>query len=967
MRSLRRLFILFLAGFAGCLTAAAATNTTLTVTAAGNPVTSVASGTVVTLTAQVNAGAVTTGLVNFCDATAAHCTDVHILGSAQLASAGLAVFSFVPGIGAHSYNAVFVGTSSNAGSLSNTASLTVTGGLFATTTNIAQFSGEQGNYTIAATLTGIDFTTAPTGSLALLDTSNNNASIATVPLGTLTPGGIFTIQGIANSLDANTTQVIVAGDFNGDGKPDIAIANANNTVSVLLGKGNGTFTAGSNPATSNAPVGMVVADFNGDGKLDLATVNSDSSITVLLGNGDGTFTAAASQQSVTGNVLAVADVNGDGIPDLIVGGSSPTDAIHPFNITTLLGKGDGTFSTSSQKFSELSGNFLIALGDFNGDGKQDIALAAPSPSNNANSFNGLFAILLGNGDGTFSAGSFTAQVGGVPTSIAVADFNLDGKPDVVVQTIDQPVILTGYVGGATVLLGNGDGTFTTPTGGVLAGAASWIAVADFNQDGKPDIAQALGGGQNYGTGGVNVGYGNGDGTFTAGPTSSFIPNVSGQAITTADFNGDGFPDLGALGTNGSATLLYEQTYTANVSFSNLDPAGTGTHQIEASYPGDSNYNSSLSSTVALLFGNPVIVVSPVTLPTATATVPYTQTLTATGGTPPYHYQVASGTPPLGLTLTTAGVLSGITGPGGTVSFTVAVTDSTAGAPNSTSITYALNVLPIDVFVAPTMLPNGAVGVTYNQALTICCGGPPYTFTQQGLPAGLSMSSAGVISGTPTASGTFNVAVSVSEASAFGTQFGYQTYTLTIAPPPPTFTFAAGSATSATVTAGANATYPLSLTPLNGFNAAVTLSCSGLPNEAECSFSPSSPITPSGTAAVTIMLTVSTSEPATSNKATSLPRRAFDNFGRIFSAASLAALFLIRMPRRFRGGSRVLSIAILGILSVGMLSSCGGGNSGQTTPAQSLTPAGAYTFKVTATQQAATAPLSQTTQLTLIVD
>jgi len=799
----------------------------------------------------------------------------------------------------------------------------------------------------------------------LLDTSNNNASIATMPLGTLTPGGTFTIQSIANSLDANTTQVIVAGDFNGDGKPDVAIANGNNTVSVLLGKGDGTFTAGSNPATSNAPVGMVVADFNGDGKLDLATVNSDSSITVLLGNGDGTFTAAAPQQSVTGNVLAVADVNGDGIPDLIVGGSSPTDAVHPFTITTLLGKGDGTFSTSSQKFSELSGNFLIALADFNGDGKQDIAIAAPSPSNNANSFNGLFAILLGNGDGTFTAGSFTAQVGGLPTSIAVADFNLDGKPDVVVETIDQPVILTGYVGEASVLLGNGDGTFTPVTGGGLLGAASSIAVADFNQDGKPDIAQALGGGQNYGTVGVNVGYGNGDGTFTAGPTSLFTPNA-GQAITTADFNGDGFPDLGALGTNGSATLLYQQTYTANVSFSNLDPAGTGTHQIEASYPGDSNYNPSHSSTVALLFGNPVIVVSPVTLPAATDTVPYTQTLTATGGTPPYHYQIASGTPPFGLTLTTAGVLSGIIGTGGIVSFTVTVTDSAAGTPNSTSITYALNVLPIDVFVAPTLLPNGTVGVAYNQALTICCGGPPYTFTQQGLPAGLSMSSAGVISGTPTASGAFNVAVSVSEASAFGTQFGYQTYTLTIAPAPPTFTFAAGSATSATVTAGANATYPLSLTPLNGFNAAVTLSCSGLPNEAACSFSPSSPITPSGTAAVTITLAVSTSEPATSSNVTSLPRRAFDNFGRIFSAVSLAALFLIRMPRRFRDRSRGLRIAILGILSVGLLSSCGG-NSSQTNPPQSLTPAGTYTFKVTATTQVATTPVSQTTQLTLIVD
>lgn len=966
MRSLRRLSTLFLVAVASCLTAMAATNTTLTVTAAGNPVTSVASGTVVTLTAQVNAGAVTTGLVNFCDATAANCTDVHILGSAQLTSVGLAVFSLVPGIGAHSYNAVFVGTSSNAGSVSNTASLTVTG-LYPTTTSIAQFSGEQGDYTIAATLTGIDFTTAPTGSLSLLDTSNNNASIATMPLGTLTPGATFTTQGIPNSLDTNTTQAIVAGDFNGDGKPDVAIANGNNTVSVLLGKGDGTFTAGSNPATSNSPAAIVAADFNGDGKLDLATVNSDNSITVLLGNGDGTFTAAAPQQSVSGDFLAVADVNGDGIPDLIVAGSPPGQTVQPFTITTLLGKGDGTFSTSSQNFTELGSSVYIALADFNGDGKQDIAVAGSSLSNNENSFNGVVAFLLGNGDGTFTAGSFTAQVSGIPTSIAVADFNLDGKPDVVVETIDQPTILTGYVGEGLVLLGNGDGTFTTAKSAPL-GPASWIAVADFNQDGKPDIAQALGAGQGYGTVGVNVEFGNGDGTFTAGPTSSFPPNFYGQAITTADFNGDSIPDLGALGKTGSATLLYELTETATVSFSNLNPAGTGTHQIEASYPGDSNYSSSLSSTVALLFGNPVIVVSPVTLPPATATVPYTQTLTATGGTPPYRYQIASGTPPVGLTLTTAGVLSGTLATGGIVPFSVMVTDSTAGTPNSTSIAYALNVLPLAVFVDPALLPNGTVGVAYNQALTGCCGAPPYNFTQQGLPAGLSMSSAGVISGTPTASGTFNVAVSVSEPTANGTLYGYATYTLTIAPapppPPPTFTFSA-SATSATVTAGANATYPFSLTPLNGFNAAVALSCSNLPSSAACTFSPSSPITPSGTAAIAITLTVSTSQPPTANKAT-LVHRALDNYGRIFSAASLAALFLIRIPRRFRGGSRVLRIAILGILSVGMLSSCGR-NSSPTPPPNSLTPAGTYTFNVTATQQSTTTSSPQTTPLTLIVN
>jgi hypothetical protein len=160
---------------------AAATTTTLAVTSAGSPVTSVSSASMVTLTATVGAGstAVTAGQVNFCDATAAYCEDIHILGSAQLTSAGTAVLNFIPGIGSHSYKAVFAGTSSNAKSASNASPLQVTGS-FASTNTIAQ-SGVAGNYTLTATVAG-QGPLAPTGTVSFLDTSNANSSLGTAAL-----------------------------------------------------------------------------------------------------------------------------------------------------------------------------------------------------------------------------------------------------------------------------------------------------------------------------------------------------------------------------------------------------------------------------------------------------------------------------------------------------------------------------------------------------------------------------------------------------------------------------------------------------------------------------------------------------------------------------------------------------------------------------------------------------------------
>jgi hypothetical protein len=204
-------------GVPQALAAASATTTTLSLASAGKAVTSVESGTLITLTATVKASTtpVTLGQVNFCDATAVHCTDIHILGTADLTNSGTAVVKLTPGVGSHSYKAVFVGTTGNATSVSSVSKLTVTG-TFPTTTAIAS-SGQQGDYTITATVGSTGGTVSPTGTLSLLDTSNSKAVLGKA---TLSPG----ISGLSfytfSSPATGTEPVSVAtGDFNGDGKP----------------------------------------------------------------------------------------------------------------------------------------------------------------------------------------------------------------------------------------------------------------------------------------------------------------------------------------------------------------------------------------------------------------------------------------------------------------------------------------------------------------------------------------------------------------------------------------------------------------------------------------------------------------------------------------------------------------------------------------------------------------------------
>ncbi len=583
--------------------------TTLAVTSGGSPVTSVNWPSVVKLTATVTSGttAVTTGTVNFCDATATYCTGIHLLGTAQLTSAGTAAINLQPGIGSHSYIAKFVGTSSYETSSSSLSQLTVTGS-YPTTTTILGTSGSAGDYTLTAQVAAMgDNTVAPTGTVSIVDTSNAN-----VVLGTASLSGATAALALANASTPGTGNFpyfVAVGDFNGDGIPDLAVINLyDSTVTILLGTGGGAFQPAPNsPITvGRGTISVAVGDFNGDGIPDLAVVNStDNTVAILLGNGDGTFRAAPNSPitGVSSFCVVVGDFNGDGKLDLIVPNGN--------TVTVLLGNGDGSFTPAATSSATL-GNLpdSAAVGDFNGDGKPDLAVA--------NYHDGTVSILLGNGDGTFTEAPYSpVTVGNGPRPIALVDSRGIGKLDL--------VTLNSYT--VAILLGNGDGTFQPPA--TIVGTSSVpvgsFAVGDFNEDGIPDLAVGLGYyffGTYYNA--VSILPGDGTGAFgvtnnDGGISLSFSPGY----IAAADFNGDGIPDLAVANvSNNTLSILQTSLETATATATGIAPVGSGTHNVDASYGGGSTGNASFAASVSattplMTVADIVSAISPLIGPTGT--------------------------------------------------------------------------------------------------------------------------------------------------------------------------------------------------------------------------------------------------------------------------------------------------------------------------------------------------------------
>jgi hypothetical protein len=412
--------------------------------------------------------------------------------------------------------------------------------------------------------------------LAVANSSSNN-------VGVLLGNGDGTFQAAVHYAVGSGPRSVAVGDFNGDGKPDLAVANSDfisgiGSISVLLGNGDGTFQAAVNYASGSGPNSVAVGDFNGDGKLDLA-VTTSSSISVLLGNGDGTFQAAVHYAAGSGPVfVAVGDLNGDGKSDLAVANSSSN------NVSVLLGDGDGTFQ-AAVNYAAGSAPRSVAVGDFNGDGKPDLAVANSSSNN--------VSVLLSNGDGTFqAAGNYAA--GSAPRSVAVGDFNGDGKPDLAVANDGSNDV--------SVLLGNGDGTFQAAVNyNYAAGPGpSSVAVGDFNGDGKPDLAVTNSG---YNSS-IGVLLGNGDGTFQA--AVSYAAGSAPRSMAVGDFNGDGKPDLAVANGSGISVLLGngDGTFEAAVNYATgSDPHSVAVGDFNGDGKPDLAVANQSSSNVSVLLGN----------------------------------------------------------------------------------------------------------------------------------------------------------------------------------------------------------------------------------------------------------------------------------------------------------------------------------------------------------------------------
>ena len=383
--------------------------------------------------------------------------------------------------------------------------------------------------------------------------SDNVSILLSTSIGTFVQGTGF--------VTGSSPRSLALADFNHDGFLDLTVG-ASLSVSVLLGTIGGSFRGiPITPVDFNPAQGIATGDFNGDGKTDMAVSDAGGAIS-LLGNGSGGFIRAGHFGFAPSGFISAADLNGDNRPDLITasGGAGST-------VGVMLGVGNGTFGSQRNFPIGSSGGSptSIATGDFNGDGKIDVATSNYGAAN--------VTVLLGDGTGGLLAPTATPIFGQTPF-VATGDINNDGNIDLIAAR--------KFFASSALLLGDGAGHFTAaPNSPISTGQdPQAIAIDDFNGDGNADLAvanQASGGSQPN----VSLLFGTGQGTFS-NPISYRVP-APPTSVTVSDLNSDGHPDLAV--TNGVISVLLND--------------GTGVFGLATNFPGGASpiFLSALMPTV----------------------------------------------------------------------------------------------------------------------------------------------------------------------------------------------------------------------------------------------------------------------------------------------------------------------------------------------------------------------------------
>jgi len=622
------------------------------------------------------------------------------------------------------------------------------------------------------------------------------------------------------------TSPLLAGDFNNDGKLDIVGA-VGEVVYVMLGNGDGTFQSahGTVGPTGSTITGLNVADVNGDGKLDVVLTGSKSSTTsfvaVMQGNGDGSFQAPI-ETDFSGVHFPSRPISADFNGDGVLDLAYATAT----GIQTLLGNGDGTFHMGPSSPLNQIGLNVPAIGDFNNDGKLDLVVAVYDPFTTGLEFVG---VMLGNGDGSFGtlnpvSGTAASFASGITAS--VADFNNDGKLDIATGIETAGATIQGFI---QISMGNGDGTFQAASSVPNVNSVTApILLGDFNGDGNLDLA----------TGGF-IYTGQGDGTF---------PNSQGSTtalpyVLAGDFNGDGRLDVinGAVTTSGGTTLTQFGLYLqlppqpdfkgiAAPFSSTLVPGGSASLVVTVEplngFTGDVIVSiSNLPNGISVSY-NPAVVhggsgTSTITL-SAANTVPlgnYAVTLTGNSGALTHWTTV-----PL--------VVNDSVG-----DWTGYVTQQAKNVPPGASGTYIINAVPLN-------------GFTGDIALT--ASGLPPGATASFSPATIAGGSGSSVLTVKTSSTTPQPAIySIVVTGTNGILVHNTTVYLGVSTSLGDFTGTLTPPQASVPSAGGSASFVVTAAPIGGGAGDLALTASGLPAGATATFMPSTIFGSSGSSTLTI--------------------------------------------------------------------------------------------------------------------